>query len=618
MQARNVQVLTAVAAALLVAACNTTNSQTSIPVVPGNVLLDSNRLAYMNFAAPALSLNMLGTVSGLTAGDKLVSIDRRPQNGFLYGLGYNSVAGSVTLYVIHPETLVATSLGLAGGFTDGSMMGTGVRIGLNDATRFEMDFNPAVDRVRVINSLGQNFRMNPNNGAVVDGDLGGAPASVSGTNMDGALNGGATAAHGTAYVNNVANNGGITTQYTVKENPGMLFIQNPPNAGTLSAPLTLTSAVNTILGFDIAPGVSTSASNAAVTSGSGYLLLRSLAGTPVSLANVNLVNGALSNVAAIIGGDGAQGLAVQSPASMAVVALSEDGTQLVRFAAATPGVTTFASAPMPATPNVITGVTAGESLVGIDFRPATGQLYALGVNPTADNGTIYRLDPQLGTATSVGTAGSIAFVGTDGVTPVDLPDPNTAGYGFDFNPVVDRIRVTTSTGLNFRLNQLTGMPVDGDGVASPAGTPANSANGTNPDGSINVGGTASGVSGAAYTNSVSGTTVTTLYALSDAGSQLTIQNAPNAGTQTLPLTVRLNGATLDFTHVNGFDIPSDVRVSANNAAATSGSGFAALTVGGVTGLYRIDLATGAASNLGEIGLGTAGLRGLAVGQTHAR
>lgn len=427
--------------------------------------------------------------------------------------------------------------------------------------------------------------------------------------MDGALNDGATAAHGTAYVNNAANNGGITTQYTVKENPGILFIQNPPNAGSLISPLALTPSVNTILGFDIAPGVSTAASNAAVLSGSGYLLMRSLAGAPVSLASLSLVSGALSAITPIAGGAGAQGLAVQNPASMAVVALSASSTELVRFAAATPGMTTTVT---------ISGVTLGESLVGIDFRPATGQLYALGVNPTADNGTIYRLDPQLGTATPVGTAGSIAFVGTDGVTPVDLPDPNTAGYGFDFNPVVDRIRVTTSTGLNFRLNQLTGMPVDGDGVASPAGTPANSANGTNPDGSINVGGTASGVSGAAYTNSVSGTTVTTLYALSDAGSQLTIQNAPNAGTQTLPLTVRLNGATLAFTHVNGFDIPSDVRVSANNAAATSGSGFAALTVGGVAVLYRIDLATGAASNLGEIGLGTAGLRGLAVGQTHAR
>jgi len=609
MQSRNALVLTAVAAAMLSAACSNTSSQAvvpplPVPAVPGNVLLDANRLAYLDLAVPATSLNTLGTVTGLTAGDTLVSIDRRPQNGFLYGLGYNSVAGSVTLYVIHPETLVATSLGLAGGFTTDGVNPAPIGGG-SASTRFEMDFNPAVDRVRVINSLGQNFRINPNTGTVVDGDLGGAAGSVAGTNMDGALNGGATAAQGTAYVNNAANNGGITTQYTVNENPGTLFIQNPPNAGTLSAPLTLSPAVNTILGFDIAPGVSTSASNTAVTSGTGYLLLRTGAATPESLASVNLVTGAVSNITAITGGASARGLAVQNPAAMAVVALSADGMQLVRFAAATPGTTTTAA---------ITGVTAGESLVGIDFRPATGQLYALGVNATANNGTIYRLDPQTGAATVAvtGTASSIAFVAADGVTAVDLPDPATAGYGFDFNPVVDRIRITTSTGLNFRMNQITGFPVDGDAAAP----------GVNPDGAINGSGV-SGVSGAAYTNSVASTamspqSITTLYALSETGSQLTIQNAPNAGTQTLPLTVRLGGTTLAFTSVNGFDIPSNVRVSASNAAVTSGSGFAALTVGGVTSLYRIDLPTGAATNLGSVGSGAAGLRGLAVGQTHAR
>jgi len=611
MQSRNSRVLTAIAASLLVAACNNTNDP--VPAVPGNLLLDSNRIAYLNFAEPALGLSTLGTVTGLTAGDTLVSIDRRPQNGYLYGLGYNAIAGSVTLYVIHPETLVATSLGLAGGFTDGL---NPVAIGGNNpATRFEIDFNPAVDRVRVINSLGQNFRMDPNTGAVIDGNLGGAANSVAGTNMDGALNTGATAAQGTAYVNNVANNGATTTQYTVNENPGMLFIQNNPNVGTLTLPLALSPTVNTILGFDIAPGVNTAMSNLAVTAGSGYLLLRTGATTPESLATVNLVNGAVSDVTAIAGGAGARGLAVQNPASMAVIGLSADGTQLIRFAAATPGMTT---ATMP-----ITGIFGAESLVGIDFRPATGQLYALGVDHTANNGTIYRLDPQSGAATVIGTAGSIAFVQTDGLTAVDLPDPATAGYGFDFNPAVDRIRVTTSTGLNFRLNQLTGTAVDGDGVASPAGTPANPANGTNPDGGINIAGTASGVSGAAYTNSVASTpmtpqSITTLYALSETGSQLTIQNAPNAGTQTVPLTVRLGGSSLAFTSVNGFDIPSDVRVSANNAAVTSGSGFAALTVGGVTSLYRIDLATGAATNLGAVGSGAAALRGLTVGQTHAR
>jgi len=592
MQSKKSLVLTAVAASVLLSACNTSNDKDA---VQSNLLLDSNRIAYLNAASPASSLDVLGTVTGLNSGDTLVSIDRRPQNGFLYGLGYNALGPTVTLYVIHPETRVATPVGVAGTFTTDGTNPDAIG-GSNPATRFEIDFNPLVDRVRVINSLGQNFRINPNTGAVVDGDLGGTSGSVSGTNMDGSLNGGAIRAQGTAYVNNVANTT-VTTQYTAGESPSALYIQNPPNAGTLSLPITLSPLINAVLGFDIAPGVNTAMSNAAVTSGTGYLLLRTGNTTPEALARLNLVTGELSDITEISGAASARGFAVQAPESRAIIGLSSDGSQLVRFAEATPGSTTAVA---------ITGVTANESLVGIDFRPTTGQLLALGVNATANTGTVYRLDPQTGVATVSGSAGSVALVGSDGSTAVDLPDPASARYGFDFNPTVDRIRVTTSTGLNFRLNPLTGVAADGDMIIA----------GTNPDGAINGSGI-TGVSEVAYTNSVAGTTITTLYALSSTGSQLTIQVPPNNGTQASPQTLKLNGNTLALTSVNGFDIPSDVRAVTSDIAVNKGSGLAALTVGGLTGLYRIDLTSGAVTSLGTIGSGLA-LRGLTVGQTHAR
>lgn len=576
------------------------NDNTPAAVVPANILLSSNRLAFIDLNAPNSSLATPSAITGISIGDTLVSIDRRPQNGFLYGLGYNAGAGTVTLYTIHPETSFATPLGVAGGFVgaDGT---TPVMIGGGNAnTRFEIDFNPAVDRVRVISSLGENFRMNPNTGTVVDGNLGGADGSVTGTNMDGSLKVGATStpAQGTAYTNNVANNSAITTQYTLDETTDSLYIQNPPNMGALSLGKVLSPTVASILGFDIAPGVNASASSTPVTSGSGFALVKTGASSAESLATVDLVTGVLSNITAITGGTGAIGLAVQQPASAAVIALSSNGTSLLRFAANTPGATTSVA---------ITGITLGESLVGIDFRPTTGQLYALGINPILDNGTLYRIDPQLGTATAIGTAGSIAYVGVDGTTAVDLPDPATVGYGFDFNPTVDRIRVTTSSGLNLRMRPDTGAPVDGN--ASP---------GVNPDGAIN--GAVTDVDGSAYTNSVAGmtgTTVTTLYNLSSATSQLTIQSPPNNGTQTSATKLRVGGADLVFTAVNGFDIPSDVRVTTSDMPVTSGFGFAALKVGGIRQLYRINLVSGAAENLGTIGASD-DLRGLAVGQTHAK
>lgn len=612
MKRTKIYALTALSTAILLVGCNESRNRNGLNTPPtpdpiaSNVLLSSNRLAFLNAAEPANSLELLGDVLGLVAGETLVSIDRRPQNGYLYGLGYNGTNGTVTLYVIHPESLQATAVGATSvsGFVNA--LGAPDRIGVDANTRFEIDINPAVDRLRITSSAGENFRMNPNNGMLVDGDLGGASGSVAGLNKDGAFNGGSMTAQGTAYTNSKPNNGGITTQYTIDENTDQLFIQNPPNAGVLSMGQTLSPAVETVLGLDILPGINAPAANQAVAAGSAHLLFKPTASTAESLALVDLTTGAISSVTAINGAASARGLALQKPEAVAVIGLRGDGGALLRFAdddAA--NVTTV----------TITGVDANESLVGIDIRPATGQLFALGVNHIANNASLYVVDPQTGAASLAiaGTTGGVAFVDAAG-NPVDLPDPATAGYGFDFNPTVDRIRVTTSTGLNLRLNPTNGMAVDGNfglvGVAIP---------GTNPDGPIN--GATSGASAAAYTNSIAspaGSNVTTLYVLDEVTRQLTIQSPPNRGDQVMAMALTLNGSPLQFSASNGFDIQSDVRVNSNNAPVSTGSGYAALTVSGSTSLYRINLANGNTEDFGVIGSGMLNLRGLAVGQTHAK
>ena len=251
-------------------------------------------------------------------------------------------------------------------------------------------------------------------------------------------------------------------------------------------------------------------------------------------------------------------------------------------------------------------------LVGIDFRPQTGQLYSLGVNDTANNATLYLLDPQTGAAMAVGAVGQVAFVDAAGM-PVDLPAA-ASGYGFDFNPTVDRVRVVSNSGLNFRVNPNNGAPVDGN-LNNTAAPPAD----INTDGPINglpVG--ATGVSGAAYTNSFGQPLtggVTTQYVLDAASDQLYIQNPPNSGTVTAGLGIKVNNALIDFTAVNGLDIPSDVRVTASNTPATSGSAYAALMIGGTQRLYSIDLVTGASVEMGALAMP---LSGLAVGQVAVK
>ena len=157
------------------------------------------------------------------------------------------------------------------------------------------------------------------------------------------------------------------------------------------------------------------------------------------------------------------------------------GLNLVSFDLATPN--TVFSVP-------VVGLTAGETLVGIDFRPLNGLLYGLGVNAGADTGTLYVISTRTGVA---GAVGSFAGVG-------DLPPGN---FGFDFNPSVDRIRVTTDTGLNFRLNPNSGA-VAGVDTSIPAHD----------------------VSGVAYTNNQPDNgNITTLYTLDALSDFLNVQKS---------------------------------------------------------------------------------------------
>jgi hypothetical protein len=117
----------------------------------------------------------------------------------------------------------------------------------------------------------------------------------------------------------------------------------------------------------------------------------------------------------------------------------------------------------------------------------------------------------------------------------------------------------------------------------------------------------SAITGAAYTNNqLNNGNVTTLYTLDSNADVLNIQSPPNAGIQ-----IAVGPTGVDFSAVNGFDIPAGINAAANNSPA-SGSGFALLTVSGITGLYSIDLATGAATLVGNFLNGTTPVNGFAI------
>ena len=233
----------------------------------------------------------------------------------------------------------------------------------------------------------------------------------------------------------------------------------------------------------------------------------------------------------------------------------------------------FSSADACSTSEVrITGLAANESLLGIDVRPATGQLYGLG-----STSRVYTINTSTGAATAIG---GTAFT----------PALSGSSFGFDFNPTVDRIRVVSNTGQNLRLNPVTGTVASTDLLLAFAANDANA--GQTPS-----------VSAAAYTNPDNDpATGTVLYDIDRQLAILTTQNPPNDG--------KLNtvgSLGLEFNDLTGFDI------------APSGVAYAVLKVTGKdqpkhtcgnSDLYTVNLQTGAASRIGSVGTSEP-LRGIA-------
>ncbi|MEQ1861304.1 MAG: DUF4394 domain-containing protein [Chthoniobacteraceae bacterium] len=557
-------------------------------------ILDGTNLRTVPLAnTPAISAPL--PITGVTAGETLVAIDVRPQNQQLYALGVNATTETATLYCISPQTGFAGIVGTAGSIaftTDGA---TPVDFPDPATTGWDIDFNPAVDRLRIVaGSL--NCRANPNTGLPVDGNNGGGVTT--GTNPDGSVNGGATTVSATAYTNSKvqASAGAITTQYTLDAATDSLFIQNPPNGGTQNSVAGVTFGGNpldfsALAGFDIGPGIDAPSSNSPVAAGSGIALLT--VGGTTGIYSLNLVNGEASLLGTVPGG---RGVAIRREGGVGL-ALNAENLFLLRFDTLSPN-------PVLSTQIDVNQLASGEAPVGVDYRPQTGQFYLLALG--GDTGTLYLLDPLSGGLTAVGAQRSIAFVDAAG-DPVPFPDRFATGYGVDFNPTVDRLRVTSATGLNFRVDPNTGLGADGN-----LGGAAGSVAGVNPDGAINGGGT--GVAGSAYTNSFAQSLtggVTTLYAIDAASNSLYIQNPPNAGTLTAGVAITSGGNSLVVSQVNGFDIPASVRVATSNAAAV-GEGWMLSGPRNGTRLYRLDLTTGVATDVGGLDSFGAPLAGLTV------
>lgn len=332
------------------------------------------------------------SISGLQAGENILAIDFRPSTGELYGVGSTS-----RLYIINTSTGAARGVG-ADAFTpsiSGSVVG--------------FDFNPTVDRIRLITGTGQNLRLNPETGAVAA--------------TDGAINGVAGAmVSGAAYANNKAG-AASTTLFDIDVTTQKLYKQIPPNNGTLVEVGSLNTNISGEAGFDISPdGIAIAAMYA--SNKSWLFLIDTTSGKAKQIGKFeNTVTG------------------IAIPTNPVAYAVDEANNLLIFNPTKT-------DAPVS---KPIMGLLSGDDIAGIDFRPLNGQIYALG-----KAGNLYTINASSGAAALVG-AGSFATL--------------TGNYfGFDFNPTVDRIRIVTDAGLNLRANPITGGLAATDANLNP-GTP---------------------------------------------------------------------------------------------------------------------------------------------------
>ncbi|MGB8192256.1 MAG: DUF4394 domain-containing protein [Chitinophagaceae bacterium] len=454
----------------------------------------SNQLLQYNAKSPGV-IDATVAITGLQTGETLLGIDFRPATGQLYGVGSTS-----RIYIINHLTGRATAIGTTA-FSP-AISGSIV----------SFDFNPTVDRIRLVTSSGQNLRLNPETGGVAA--------------TDGNINPGTASVSAVAYTNSFAG-ATSTTLYDIDINSKKLYKQDPPNNGTLVEVGLLNVGAFTDGGFDISPDNDAALASLTVSGVNTLYMIDLTTGNATSL-------GAFATAVT--------GIAI--PTNSVAYSVDESNNLMMHD---------FNASGLPIS-KPITGLQTSEMILGIDMRPATGQLYALG-----STSRLYTINMSSGAATLIGAQFSTLLSGTS--------------FGFDFNPTVDRIRIVSNTGQNLRLDPNTGAVAAVDGMLNP-GTPM--------------------VSAAAYTNNFPGATTTTLFDIDAGTDKLYVQNPPNNGTlvEVGPL-----GINVDFN--NGFDI-----------GGTSNKAYALLRVGASTKMYSINLTTGAATLFSEF---PSNVRGLAIG-----
>lgn len=526
------------------------------PLVAGETV-KSFTVSTLDHATPATQ--QPGDLYGVTA-TNVISFNRANPEKLcttkaLSGLAANEVIHDLDMRPSTGVLYILTSIGTAGKLHRVDPMSgnlspaISVSVPLSGQT-FGLDFEPTgTVPARIVSNSGQNIRVN-------DLTTGASTAAT-------ALSGAATSA---AYTDSIQG-AGTATLYVVDTGSDRLSMVSAPNSGTLTDIGPLGVDVTSLAGFDI-----DGRDNVA------YAVVNN--GSVSELHTINLATGALSASLGNITGGGLRGMTRATPTTTLFGITTDD--KLVRISMTDPSMVTVVTDPMRMPPtDLIVGLTPGEHLMSIDVRPGANVMYALGTQ-----GSIYTLN---GSTAGANKAGALVADAADTTSPFSALSGTSFDMDFDPTGTVP-LRIVSDAEQNLRVPNLTNnTKVFTDSPLASAG-PVN-------------------VTAAAYTNSYAGATSTTLYVIDTLSGQLMTQ-APNSGQ--LTVVGALGGGSYSDASVptlSGFDI-----AGGNNGIAIAAFQRPTSTPGQVEAfsrLYRIDLATGQATQIGN-GIGGAPLRSIAV------
>ena len=501
----------------------------AIPIgKPGAVfaLTDDNRLLSFDPGTPD-DLITDRPLDGLQPGEEALAIDFRPATGGLYVF-----TNQARLYQIDVDD------------ADVVLVGTGPLAPPPVGTEFGFDFNPVVDRIRLTSEADENWRLHPDTGVLVaaDTDLAYAPTDPNvGTDPS------VVAA---AYTNAFAGATSTILYALDAELDALVRIgvvpaaPDNPNNGQLTTIGTVGAIdVTNVTGFDISP------------SGGAYAVITPPAASS-RLYLIDLVSGGANQLGIIGGGATVRDVAIQPPSAPRIFALGASG-RLISFRPGTADT-------LLSDQTISDLVGPGETIVAIDVRPATGDLYGV-----SDQSRLYRIDKDDADAHEVG-AGPFA------------PPLSGTVFGADFDPANDLLRIVGDDDQNLAIDPDTGTVAAADVDLFYA--PGDPSDGFDPK-----------VTALGFTSNFSGSTTSTAFGIDpdqDTLVQLGSVGGSPDGADTGSLTT-IGALNVFATDATGLDV------------STNGSAWAVITapLSSSTQLYSINLTTGAANLIGTVGGG---------------